>query len=109
MYGNLATSQTFFEDGHLELSNNAAERAIKPFVIDRKNFLFCKTENGADATAELFSIIQTSQANLLIPDQYLTWAMYNVGKLPIEELLPWSEKIPDEIHIHKKNLEQRTD
>jgi hypothetical protein len=101
--------QTFFEDGHLELSNNAAERAIKPFVIDRKNFLFCKTENGADATAELFSIIQASQANLLIPDQYLTWAMYNVGKLPIEELLPWSEKIPDEIHIHKKNLEQRTD
>ncbi len=101
--------QTFFEDGHLELSNNAAERAIKPFVIDRKNFLFCKTENGADATAELFSIIQTSQANLLIPDQYLTWAMYNVGKLPIEELLPWSEKISDEIHIHKKNLEQKTD
>ena len=77
--------------------------------VYRKNFLFCKTENGADATAEHFSIIQTAQANLLIPDQYLTWTMYNVGKLPIEELLPWSEKIPDEIHIHKKDLEQRTD
>lgn len=34
---------------------------------------------------------------------------YNVGKLLIEELLPWSEKIPDEIHIHKKDLEKRTD
>lgn len=99
--------QTFFEDGHLELSNNAAERAIKPFVIDRKNFLFCKTENGADATAELFTIIQTAQANLLIPDQYLTWVMYHIDKCPVEDLLPWSEKIPDELHVHKKDLEKK--
>ena len=100
---------TFLEDGHLEMTNNAAERAIKPFVINRKNFLFCKTERGADATAELFSIIQTAQANLLIPDQYLSYVMYHIKSEPIEDLLPWSDKIPEELRIHKEDLEKRND
>ena len=100
---------TFLEDGHLEMTNNAAERAIKPFVINRKNFLFCKTERGADATAELFSIIKTAQANLLIPDQYLSYVMYHIKSEPIEDLLPWSDKIPDELRIHKEDLEKRND
>ena len=38
-------------DGHLDASNNIAERSIKPFVIDRKNFLFANTPNGAEASA----------------------------------------------------------
>ena len=100
---------TFLEDGYLEMTNNAAERAIKPFVINRKNFLFCKTERGADATAELFSIIQTAQANLLIPDQYLSYVMYHIKSEPIEDLLPWSDKIPEELRIHKEDLEKRND
>lgn len=100
---------TFLEDGHLEMTNNAAERAIKPFVINRKNFLFCKTERGADATAELFSVIQTAQANLLIPDQYLSYVMYHIKSEPIEDLLPWSDKIPEELRIHKEDLEKRND
>ena len=45
------------EDGHLELDNNAAERAIKPFVIGRKNWLFSKNPKGARANAILYSII----------------------------------------------------
>ena len=100
---------TFLKDGHLEMTNNAAERAIKPFVINRKNFLFCKTERGADATAELFSIIQTAQANLLIPDQYLSYVMYHIKSDPIEDLLPWSDNIPEELRIHKEDLEKRND
>ncbi|MDD7607059.1 MAG: transposase, partial [Candidatus Enterosoma sp.] len=100
---------TFLKDGHLEMTNNAAERAIKPFVINRKNFLFCKTERGADATAELFSIIQTAQANLLIPDQYLSYVMHHIKSKPIEDLLPWSDNIPEELRIHKEDLEKRID
>jgi hypothetical protein len=53
-------------DGHLDASNNLAERSIKPFVIDRKNFLFANTPNGAEASAITFSIIETARKTLLI-------------------------------------------
>ena len=47
----------YLGDGRLELANNRAERSIKPFVIDRKNFLFANTERGAQGSAVMFSII----------------------------------------------------
>jgi transposase len=58
-------------DGCLELSNNRAERSIKPFVIGRKNWLFSNTENGADASAMFYSIIETAKENGLNPYEYL--------------------------------------
>lgn len=99
--------QTIFLDGHIELTNNASERAIKPFVIDRKNFLFCKTNNGATITAQLFSIIQTATVNLLRPDVYLEYVIENINKKDIEELLPWSNSLPSEIKIRSKDLVKR--
>lgn len=60
-------------DGRLELSNNRAERSIKPFVIDRKNFLFANTPGGARASAVSFSIIETAKENGLNPSAYLTY------------------------------------
>lgn len=60
-------------DGRLELSNNRAERSIKPFVIDRKNFLFANTSGGAKASAVTFSIIETAKENGLNPFAYLTY------------------------------------
>lgn len=98
---------TIFLDGHIELTNNAAERAIKPFVIDRKNFLFCKTNNGAKITAVLFSIIQTAAANLLKTDAYLEYVMDNILKKDIDDLLPWSDNLPIDIKIHYKDLIKR--
>ena len=59
--------RAFLLDGRLQCSNNAAERSIKPFVISRKNFLFCKTPSGAKATATVFSLIETAKANGLDP------------------------------------------
>ncbi|MGJ8648710.1 MAG: IS66 family transposase, partial [Marinomonas colpomeniae] len=53
----------YIDDGHLTIDNNRAERAIKPFVIGRKNWLFSKTANGANASAILYSIIETAKAN----------------------------------------------
>ena len=58
-------------DGRLEISNNRAERSIKPFVIDRKNFLFANTPRGAKASAIMFSIIETAKENGLIPFDFL--------------------------------------
>lgn len=62
----------YLKDGGLELSNNRAERSIKPFVIDRKNFLFANTPKGASGSAVMFSLIQTSIENRLDSCRYLT-------------------------------------
>ncbi len=65
----------YLKDGRLELSNNRAERSIKPFVIDRKNFLFANTPKGATGSAIIFSLIQTAIENILDPYRYLTWLL----------------------------------
>jgi hypothetical protein len=61
----------YLKDGRLELSNNRAERSIKPFVMDRKNFLFANTPNGAQGSAVMFSLIETAKENRLDPYRYL--------------------------------------
>ena len=68
------------EDGRLELSNNLAERSIKPFVIGRKNFLFANTPWGAQGSAVIYSMIETAKANNLDPYRYLTWVLTNQGR-----------------------------
>ena len=80
--------------GYLEPTNNIAERAVKPFVIGRKNFLFSKTENGAQSSGVIYSIIQTARANGLIIDKYLEYVLSNIDKENIDNLLPWSKNLP---------------
>lgn len=63
----------YLRDGRLELSNNRAERSIKPFAIVRKNFLFANTPKGVAGSAVMFSLIQTAIENSLDPYKYLTW------------------------------------
>ena len=83
----------------MDISNNLAERVVKPFVIARKNFLFCKTADGAITTGKLFSIIQTAKANHLKSERYLTYVISNINKKDIEDLLPWSDSLPKELSI----------
>jgi hypothetical protein len=60
--------ERYLMDGRLEISNNRDERLIKPFVIDRKDFLFANTTmRGAKASATMFSIIETAKENGLDP------------------------------------------
>lgn len=70
----------YLEDGRIELSNNRAERSIKPFVIARKNFLFANTPNGAKSTAVLFSLIETAKEEGLNPYRYLVWVFREAPK-----------------------------
>jgi AraC-like DNA-binding protein len=83
-------------DGRLEISNNRAERSIKPFVIDRKNFLFANTPRGARASAVMFSLIETAKENGLNPYAYLTHIFRHVPNMPPDDfvgLLPYTESV----------------
>ena len=71
----------YLEDGRLELSNNQAERSIKPFVIRRKNFLFANTPLGARGSAVIYSLIETAKENGLDPYRYLLWILEQAPKL----------------------------
>jgi transposase len=62
---------TYLADGHLEIDNNRAENAIRPFVVGRKNWLFSGSPRGAQTSALLYSLIETAKANGLEPWAYL--------------------------------------
>ena len=88
-------------DGRLELTNNLAERTVKPFVMARKDFLFCDTAKGADASALCFSVMETAKRNGLNPFGYLLFLLQELPKLgenPTDEqlfpLLPWDDNLP---------------
>ena len=71
----------YLEDGRLELSNNRAERSIKPFVMGRKNWLFSNTPAGAQSSAVIYSLIETAKENDLDPYRYLVWLLNNAPGL----------------------------
>ncbi|CCQ95292.1 conserved hypothetical protein [[Clostridium] ultunense Esp] len=95
----------FMLDGRIEISNNRAERAIKPFVIGRKNFLFSKSPQGATASAIVYSVIETAKANNLNTFYYLTYLFEKLPNIDLEnideldKLLPWSDEIPTNCKI----------
>ena len=78
----------------MEISNNRAERSIKPFVMDKKNFLFANTPNGAHGSAIIFSMIETAKENGLDPSRYLMWVLQSSSVMTAsgpgraEQLLP---------------------
>jgi transposase len=93
-------------DGRLPLDNNRAERAIRPFAIGRRNWLFSDTQKGAHASAAIYSLITTAKGNGLNPREYLCWLleeMPGTEKLADEavlmKFLPWSNAVPDYCRI----------
>ena len=86
----------FLEDGRIELSNNRAERSIKPFVIGRKNWLFANTPKGARASAVIYSLVETAKENRLAPYAYLNHLFERLPNLEVrdaetlDQLLPWN-------------------
>ncbi|MCH7551607.1 MAG: transposase [Proteobacteria bacterium] len=87
------------DDGRIELSTNAVERAIRPFVIGRKGWLFADTPRGATASARLYSLVETAKANGIEPFEYLkqVFTLLAAAEEPFDyaELLPWRISLPD--------------
>jgi transposase len=76
----------YLNDGSYEIDNNEIENAIRPFALGRKNWLFSATVEGAEASANLYSLIETAKANAIEPYQYLRY---------IFERLPQAQTIDD--------------
>ena len=96
----------YLEDGRLELSNNRAERSMKPFVMGRKNWLFANTPGGAQASSVIYSLIETAKENGLDPYRYLLWVLQNAPQLSGTNKA-WAEKLlpanaPEECYIPQK-------
>ena len=75
--------ERYTEDGRLRPDNNLAENAIRPFVVGRKNWLFSAYPTGAEASATIYSLIETAKANGLEPYRYLR---YLFERLPVAEV-----------------------
>lgn len=86
--------QVYLHDGHVSIDNNRAERAIKPFVIGRKAWLFPNSRGGAQASAILYSMVETAKANGLMPVDYLMTLFEQLPRLnkddDLDPLLPWN-------------------
>lgn len=91
---------SYMLDGRCELSNNVAERRAKSYAIGRKNSLFHTSVPGAEASALVYSIIETAKANKLNVFQYLYMVLLYMPEhkgdpAAVETLLPWSEFIKE--------------
>jgi transposase len=92
----------YIEDGHLSIDNNACERALKTFCVGRRNWLFSKSIEGAEASAIIYSITESAKLNGLRPYFYLEYLLDTMRKHQkdtdysfIDDLLPWSPSLPD--------------
>jgi len=86
----------YVEDGRLRPDNNLAENAIRPFVIGRKNWLFNGSPTGAEASSNLYSLVETAKANELNPYDYFRYLL---------EKLPYAETEEDYANLLPKNID----
>ena len=87
----------FLDHGEVDISNNFAENAIRPFVVGRKGWLFCDSPKGADSSAIVYTLVETAKANGLDPYRYLERTLTELpylGKNPkleyLDSFMPWS-------------------
>ena len=93
--------RVFLTDGDVPIDNNASERAIRGFCIGKKNCQMIDTIHGAKSSAIIYSIVETAKANNLKPFDYVQYLLEEIPKHMndkdcsfLEDLLPWSEKLP---------------
>lgn len=90
----------FLNHGEIEISNNQVENAIRPIVVGRKNWLFCDTQAGANASVIVFTVLETAKANGLNIEAYLTHLLTVLPdrfaadpKASLDDLMPWNAEI----------------
>ena len=102
---------TYLEDGHCSFCNNLSEIEIKPVALGRKNYLFSDTVAGADASAVIYSLVETAKANDLNMYHYLWYLLEELPKTDLSEesfakYLPWNHEVKHNLEeLAKKLLE----
>lgn len=102
--------RVFLTDGDVPMDNNASERAIRGFCVGKKNWQMIDTINGAKSSAIIYSIAETAKANHLKPYEYFEYLLTEIPKHMgetdrsfLDDLVPWSEKLPESIRKPKKS------
>lgn len=88
--------ERYLLDVRLEFSNNRAERSIKPFVIGRKNFLFANTARGAQASAVMYSLVETAKENGIKPYDYIVSLLKAASELQVKNHSEMAERLTPE-------------
>lgn len=102
----------YLDDGRLEISNNSLERAIRPFTIGRKNWMFSNTPKGATTSSCYYSIIETAKLNHLNVEKYVHYLFTHVKDIDfiklsdqgheykqLMKLMPWSYHLPENLYL----------
>jgi transposase len=88
-----ASFTRFLDDGRVCLSNNAAERAIRPIAVGRRNWTFAGSDTGGQRAAAMYTLIETCRMNDIDPHAWLADIIARLPSHPakcIDELLPWN-------------------
>ena len=101
----------YLEDGRCSFSNNLSENAIRPFTVGRKNWLFCDSPDGAQASADVYTMVEMAKANGVNVYHYLTYLLEKrpndrMGDEEFEQLAPWNEEVKAEIKRRAANLKK---
>lgn len=101
--------RTFLSNGSVPMDNNAAERAIRPFTLGRKNWVNMFSKNGAQASAVIYSLVETAKANNIRVYDYLQLLLTELSAHAkdedtsfIQDLLPWSDNVIEKCKNPKK-------
>ena len=92
----------YCDDGRLEISNNAAENAIRPLTLGRKNWLFAGSDAGGERAAIFYTLIRSAKLNGVEPEAYLREVLTRIGEHPInaiDALLPWNIARPATLSV----------
>jgi hypothetical protein len=92
----------YLDHGQLEISNNAAENAIRPVALGRKNWLFAGSDSGGERAALFYTLIRTATLNAVEPEAYLRHVIARIGAHPVSrlhELLPWNIARPATLSV----------
>lgn len=102
----------FLDNPYIEMTNNRCERAVKDFVVARKNFLFSYSAEGAEAAGIIMTVIRTARLNRLDPERYIDFLLGSFSTAEksrkamadLKALLPWSGTLPESLRSDTKKL-----
>src|ERR1700722_3649209 len=83
----------YVDDGHIEIDNNAAERALRTVAVGRKNYLFAGSDVGGQRAAAIYSLLGSAKLNGIDPEAYMAEVLRRIADHPINrigDLLPWN-------------------